>query len=171
MSSFDPSLTNPTTNTPGALYFAGLNGPRVAHAQTGFPFSLSVASNQSGALAGFIRPNRVASGSLPDSQRSINRWFDTSAFQLPAPYTFGNAGRNILRGPGFAQLDFSVAKNSYFHTVLNKRTNLQLRVEFYNVFNHPNFSNPNGTIGSPAAGTITSAKDPRAITLATRFVF
>src|SRR5947209_5778701 len=56
-------------------------------------------------------PNRVASGLLPSEQRSIDRWFDASAFIAPAQFVFGNSGRNILRGPGTKQLDISLFKS------------------------------------------------------------
>jgi len=130
----------------------------VAHLYEGHPLNLGVSLDQRGSLAGSQRPNRIGNGILPSDQRGPNRWFDTSAFTLPAPYTFGNSGRNVLRKPGFRQADASLLKNNYFKTPLNENTNLQMRFEFFNVFNHPNFQPPNATIGSLLAGTIQNVQ-------------
>jgi hypothetical protein len=121
------------------------------------------------ALAGAIRPNRTCNGKL--SNPTINEWFDTSCFSLPAPYTFGNSSRNPLVGPNFWQWDFSLFKNNYFHTKLNEQTNIQFRAEFFNFLNHPSFGNPNATIGSGAAGIISSEVQPRVIDFAVKFIF
>ena len=143
----------------------------VFHAYSGFPANPVASINQSGALAGTLRPNRLADGNLPASQRSVDRWFDLAAFTPAAPFTFGNSGRNVIRGPGFWQFDFSLFKNNYFKSPLNEQTNLQFRAELLNAFNHPNFRAPNATIGSAAAGTIRAAFEPRIITFGIRFVF
>lgn len=143
----------------------------VAHVISGQPLNPGVSVDQRGSLGGTQRPNRTGNGTLSSSERSTKRWFDTSAFSLPAPYTFGNSGRNVLRRPSYRQADFSVFKNTYFKTPLNENTNAQLRLEFFNVLNHVTFNPPNATIGSLAAGTITNARYPRSITLGMRFVF
>jgi hypothetical protein len=68
-------------------------------------------------------------------------WFNPSAFALPPPGQFGNAGRNILRGPGFAQFDLSLQKS--FH--LREGRELTFGAEAYNLFNHPNLAVPSNT--------------------------
>ena len=141
----------------------------VGHLRAGLPLNLATSSNQSSALSGFLRPNCLADGQLSNGTPTL--WFNPGAYALPAPYSFGNCGRNVLRSPGFAQLDFSIAKNTFFRTPLNESTNLQLRIEFYNGLNHANFRPPNGSIGSLAAGRISSAYDPRLISFGLRFVF
>src|SRR5262249_14940034 len=98
------------------------------------------------------RPDRVASGVIPYGNRTIYTWFDTKAFVAPNGFAFGNSGRNIITGPRLAQWDFSVFKN----ILLSERLRLQVRVESFNFFNHPNFGLPNSSIGVPAAGTISS---------------
>lgn len=143
----------------------------VAHVYGGHPLNPGVSTNQSGSLGGTQRPNRIGNGALPSDRRSPSHWFDTAAFLLPAPYTFGNSGRNVLRRPGFGQADVSMFKNTYFKTWLNESTNAQFRAEFFNILNHPNFNAPNASIGSLAAGTITNAQYARSITLGVRFVF
>jgi hypothetical protein len=87
------------------------------------------------------------------------RYFNPAAFIQPFPGTYGNAGRNILRGPGLAETNVSVAKKFS----LSERLNVQFRSEFFNVFNHANFNTPNPVVyasatggPSPTAGVITS---------------
>ena len=98
------------------------------------------------------RPDRVRDGRL-DSW-TIDRYFDTSAFVAPAPFTFGNSGRNVLRGPGVNTWDLSVIKNTNF----SDRYRLQWRTDFFNAANHPQFNPPGNTIGTPQAGRINSAR-------------
>lgn len=119
--------------------------------QSGAPFSVSL-STPTANTGTFTRPDRVCDGNLPGSKRTLNAYYDTSCFVAPARYTFGNAGRNILIGPGLATWDFSADKDF----ALTERLGLQFRSEFFNVLNHANFGLPNGSIGSPSAGTITS---------------
>jgi hypothetical protein len=108
------------------------------------------------------------------SNPTITHWFDTSfntpgsAWATPRQFTYGNGGRNILRGPGRTNLDFSAFKM----IPLTERFQLQFRGEFFNIFNHPQFDLPNGTIGSAAAGVISSTVgSPRDIQLSLRLSF
>lgn len=96
---------------------------------------------------------------LSSSERSVDRYFRTECFTTPAPFTFGNAGRNILRGPGTSNLDLSLFKTVYINT--DRHASLQFRAEFFNIFNRPQFNNPNASIGSAEVGTISSAGSPR----------
>lgn len=109
--------------------------------------------NLSGSLAGTWYPNRVASGEV--SNPTLEHWFDTSAFMQPAPFTFGNSGRNILRGPMMSQIDYSMAKN-FAIPPLGEAARIQLRIDSTNVINHASFGNPNVAIGTPGAGRISS---------------
>lgn len=85
-------------------------------------------------------------------QRSINEWYDVACFVNPALYTFGNTGRNVLIGPGLFSWDLGADKDFR----LNEQLGLQFRLEFFNILNRPNFGLPSGSIGSAAAGTITT---------------
>ena len=85
----------------------------------------------------------------------LTQWFDTSRFVVNAPGTFGNSGRNILRGPGFFNTDLGVLKS----TRITERTNLQFRAEFFNAFNHPNFRLPASNVSSAQKGRITAVID------------
>jgi hypothetical protein len=118
---------------------------------SGFPFTVRQADNrsQNGAIFFADRPNLV-SGQQCRILGDPARWFDASAFQPAAAGFYGNAGRNICRGPNFRNLDFSILKNTH----VTERVNIQFRTEFFNIANHPNFGppantqNPNGQGGN-----------------------
>ena len=78
-------------------------------------------------------------------------WLNKAAFALPAPGTFGNERRNMLRGPGFSDVDFSVFKN----TPITERVKTQLRIEMFNLFNRRNYPVPNATLSSGSFGRIS----------------
>lgn len=133
------------------------------------------APNSSLYLAGFSAaeswyPNVVGNPSVPNP--NINQWFNTAAFAQPADFTFGNSGRNILRGPAMRDVDFSFGKN-FAIPILGEGARLQFRFDATNIFNHPNFANPNANIGTPTAGTITSTLtgQGRVLQLGARFSF
>jgi hypothetical protein len=105
-----------------------------------------------------VRTNRIANGNLPSSQRSPSNWFDVNAFPIPDQYTFGNAGRNVLDGPGTQVWNLSLRKSF----AVSERINIEFRAEFFDAFNHPNFAQPDSEIddGPGAAGVITSLASP-----------
>jgi hypothetical protein len=141
--------------------------------QSGRPFTVALLSeiDNSGtgrSILGFganDRPNLVGNPEL--SSRTPERWFNTGAFAFPAPGTFGNAGRNILDGPGFQNVNASLVKN----TALSERFNLQFRAEAFNLFNHPNFNLPDNFFPSPSFGRVSSARDPRHIQFGLKLLF
>jgi hypothetical protein len=90
------------------------------------------------------RPNVVSGVNIYPTVQSVNLWLNPSAFAEPAAGTFGNAGRGIFFGPKLANVDFSVIKN----TKITERLRMQIRGEFFNVLNHPNFAEPNETVGA-----------------------
>ena len=96
-------------------------------------------------------------------------WFNPNAFSLEAFGTFGNAGRNPLRGPGINNFDWGLFKD----TRLTERTRIELRFEFFNLFNHTQFSpnSLNTNINSVDFGRDLSARDPRLVQLAAKFYF
>jgi len=134
--------------------------------QTGQPFTVTLSKDPT--LTGTTaRPDRLRDGSLPDGERSVNRWFDTSAF-VASCACFGNSGRNILRGPGLFNVDVGVTRDFRF----TERMRLQFRSEAFNVFNHPNLGLPAAVIGSADAGTISTVASPeRQIQLALKLYF
>jgi hypothetical protein len=98
------------------------------------------------------RPNAVAGVSQYAANQTINNWLNPAAFSLPASGTFGNLGRNTIFGPGFAQADLSLLKE----TPITESSRLEFRAEFYNFVNHPNFGQPNTTFGTAAFGQVLS---------------
>jgi hypothetical protein len=135
---------------------------------TGFPFTVFIPVDQANVGSGGQRPDIV--GDMHVSNPTIDQWFNPAAFALPALYTFGSAGRNILRGPNFSNLDFSIMKNFR----ITEGSRVELRAEMFNAFNHPNFGYPGSTIGTSSVGKITSTvagSTPRQIQLALRYVF
>lgn len=98
-------------------------------------------------------PDRIKNGNLPTSQRTIDHWFDTTAFAVPAPGRFGNSGVNILEGPGLQVHHLTVSKRHR----LTERLSLQTMLAISDIFNHPNFHFPNANISAPGqAGVIDS---------------
>lgn len=90
------------------------------------------------------RPNVIPGVSIYPTVQSVNLWLNPAAFAEPAVGTFGDAGRGIFFGPKLANVDFSVIKN----TTLTERLQMQIRGEIFNILNHPNFAEPNETLGA-----------------------
>jgi hypothetical protein len=130
---------------------------------TGFPFTPSLATPVANTGTS-SRPNWLSKLVLSDP--TPNCWFNTAAFGTPALYTFGNCGRDILYGPGTHEVDLNLEKDSYFSGDHGRY--LQFRVETFNLFNTPQFNNPNASLGSPTAGTISAAGRPADFTRTSR---
>ncbi len=145
--------------------------------QTGFPYTINYRGdpiNIGGGSGGIlVRPNYVldASGknvdpNLPSDQRSTSRYFNTAAFVQPI-YSFGNVARNSMVGASLVNLDATIARN--FH--LLERMNLQLRAEFFNVANHPNYALIGRIVNDPTFGVVQNQLPPRQIQLALKLSF
>ena len=115
------------------------------------------------------RPNLVGNPELPENQRTVARWFNTDAFAAfsPSPQAFGNAGIGIMRGPGMANFDFTLAKNFR----VGDRRSFQFRTEFFNAFNHANFGPPNIMRDSSGFGQILTAANARIIQFGLKYYF
>ena len=143
-----------------------LNG--ILAAQTGFPFTPLVGFNQSGNgdTGAPDRPNLAPGFSGPLILGTPHRWYNPAAFSLPLAGTYGNAGRDILEGPGLLEFDSSLFKTFR----IRERAGLQFRAEFFSVLDHANFGIPlmtftsSGAI-SPSAGLINTAGAARQIQL------
>jgi hypothetical protein len=146
-------------NAPRALdlLLAGWQTNGVASLQTGRHFTFGNSFDVSNTGTSNARANVLRDPTLSADQRSLQRWFDTSAVALPAPWTYGNAGRNTGLGPGQVNFDMSFFKNIVLtESKGNFRPDtLQFRAEFFNIFNHPQFDIPNRLVGTPQFGTIT----------------
>lgn len=116
------------------------------------------------------RPNLIGNPELAESERTLQRWFNTGAFQAaftPAPQAFGTAGVGVMRGPGSINFDFTFAKN--FH--LTERRFFQFRTELFNAFNRANFGPPNIARDSSGFGQILTAANARIIQFGLKFYF
>lgn len=134
--------------------------------QSGMPVTVTQATNNN-SFAGIVlkRPNMVAAPALPAAQRTPQRFFNTAAFQVAPQFTFGNASRNPVRGPAYRDADVAMVK----HTLVGDKTDVEFRAELFNVTNTPAFSQPNGSFGSAAFGSISSTTtDPRVAQFAVR---
>jgi hypothetical protein len=145
--------------------------------QSGLPFTPQLSYNPSndGDTRNPVRPSLNPNFSGRVIQGGPNQYFDPNAFVQPLPGTYGNAGRNILQGPGLAETDVSLAKTFSFA----ERLNLQFRAEFFNLLNHTNFNTPNPVVyaaasggPSPTAGVITATTTTsRQIQLGLKFLW
>jgi hypothetical protein len=154
----------------GKYLLAGwqLNG--IATMQTGLPFTVSAGVDRS--LAGIgrdradvIREPEIFGGAARGQM--IQRYFDTTAFTLPALGTFGTSSRNYLYGPGLINFDLGAFKAFPF----TEKRRLEFRWEVFNALNKPNFLNPVSAVQNVNFGRITSARDPRIMQAALKFYF
>ncbi|MBL8236286.1 MAG: TonB-dependent receptor [Bryobacterales bacterium] len=136
--------------------------------QSGEPFTVNTQVNTTFVnSAGAQRANINGNPNLPNSQKTLERWFDTSVFSQPAQFTFGNQGVNMVRGDGVFNLDASILRNF----PIKETIKFQFRGEFFNITNHPNFGNPGATLNGPGFGIVSGAGAGRRIQLGARFVF
>jgi hypothetical protein len=151
----------------------------VGSIRTGLPLTVTVTRKTTdmpdGNNAG-ERPNLVPGVSLiPAGGQTIADWINPAAFSIPAKGTWGNAGRALVRAPGLFQIDTAIARS----VRITEKTNVSLRMEAFNVFNHPELGSPTVNLSSPSFGQILSVSNTtpigtgsaRSIQLAARFTF
>jgi hypothetical protein len=147
----------------------------VSGSPMGIGFSTSDGADIAGGGDG-VRVVMLANPVLPKSERTFTRYFNTAAFGRPAVGTYGNAPKDVLRGPGINNWDLSLVKNF----PLGKEARLlQLRWELYNAWNHTQYSSvdtsarltPDGQQTNTRFGALTAARNPRQMQLALRIVF
>ena len=164
----------PTPRSVGSLTRRVAGGWQVngiVQAQTGFPLSVTDPSNN-GLDIRFLT-NRPDATCDPNegAPHTTDQWFNTSCFvSRPLAATGarpGNAGRNTIRGPGFAATDLSLFKNIDF----GGSRRVQIRIEAFNVFNQARFNNPSGALNTANFGRITSAQDGRVMQLGIKYLF
>lgn len=159
-------------NAPAVIrhVFGNWQNNGIVTAYSGFTFSPGAGIDQSLTGNGADRPDVVGDWRMPGNRsqgEQILRWFQTSAFTLPREGSFGNAGRNILRGPSSFNVDWGLFKQ----IPVREGHNVQFRTEFFNIFNHTNLGLPDSNLQSPNFGRITSAGSPRIIQFALKYVF
>jgi hypothetical protein len=134
--------------------------------RSGRPFTPTITADRANIGIGGQRPNRLSSGKLDNP--TVERWFDVSAFSMPAQFTYGNSGANILREDRFKTFDFSVFKQFR----ITEGSQLQFRAEAFNVTNTASFNAPNTQIDTASGGRVTSAASlPRQIQFALKYNF
>jgi hypothetical protein len=185
-----PLPHNFSANTAARYALAGWHVSGVTALQTGFPVTIFDAGVYNSLYCdqfSFVNCPDVPNTSTfriktLNPRHAGNYWFDPGTFTQEPIGTFGNVKRNFFHGPGFNYSNFEVYKNLPIGGAERGRY-IQLRLEAYNAFNHPNFANPNGNFGagSPVFGAINSVDQPvntggdpqpgRAIQLAGKFYF
>lgn len=134
--------------------------------RSGRPFTPTIGADRANTGVGGQRPNRIANGKLDNP--TVEKWFDVAAFVLPAQFTYGNSGANILREDRFKSLDFSIFKQFR----ITEGSQLQFRAEAFNVTNTPSFAIPNTLVDTAAGGRVTSTLSaPRQIQFALKYNF
>jgi hypothetical protein len=137
-------------------------------AESGPTFTVITTANTTNAFpAGSLRPNLLLDAALPTSDRTVARWFDTSAFANPAALTFGNSPRSGLRAAPVVTTDATIERSFR----LWEHARVELRGEFYNLLNHAIFNVPGFTLGAADFGVVSSARAPRTAQLAARLSF
>jgi hypothetical protein len=152
---------------------AGWQIAGVTIAQSGTPVNVTISTDRANiGISSQQRPDLV--GSVPEMNCTTNpttrepiTCYDSAAFALPAQFTFGNATRNLLRGPKSVSTDLSLSKT----VEVGGTARLQLRAEIFNAFNNVNFGNPNGVWATANFGRISSAAPMRQIQLGARLTF
>ena len=123
-------------------------------ARTGFPVNVLINRSATAVPDGNTtdqRPDLVPGVALtPPGGAHIGQWINPAAFSLPANRTFGNAPRDVARGPGAWQMDLGIDKRISF----SEQARLEFRSEFFNIFNHPQYGLPQATFGVPGFGAI-----------------
>ena len=172
-----------------SVVFGGFQVSGIFSWQTGRPFTVTdSATNNSGLFESADRPNLIGDPNAAvdpvsgNKTHTVAEWFNVSAFQLAPAGQFGNAGRNIIIGPSYTDLDLTLAKKFS----ITERVGGQFRAETFNLLNHPNFFNPlstgtqfatqetaanAATYSSLPFGQVTQANSPRQMQFALRFLF
>jgi len=136
--------------------------------QSGEPFTVNTQVNNTFVnSAGAQRADISGDPNLPNGEKTLNRWFNTSVFTQPAQFRFGNQGVNTVRADGTINLDASILRNF----LIRESMKFQFRGEFFNITNHPNFAGPGSTLNGPGFGIVSAAGAGRRIQLGARFVF
>jgi hypothetical protein len=137
-------------------------------ARSGQPYYVTVDGDVANTgNTGYEHANLVGNPNLSNPTRA--KWFNTAAFAIPATYSFGNEGRDILKSDRFINLDFSMFRQF----PVRENMHFELRGEAFNVFNHPVYGVPNHDISTPSTfGTVTGlANTPRQLQIAAKFIF
>src|SRR5688572_23404111 len=153
----------------GGALLGGWQVSAIINKSSGFPRDPAVGTDVPNTGSQTYRPNLVAGQDPNDGARTPQQWFNTAAFVAPAQFTYGNAGRNIVIGPGIFNVDMSLMRN----VRLGGARSLQVRLEAFNVFNNPVWGDPNLSMANPTLfGTINTTRTPmRELQIGAKFSF
>jgi len=157
-----------TSNRVLDYIIGGWQANTIVQVHSGLPYSIQADGDiaNTGNAGSYERANLIGDPNL--SHPTAQAWFNTAAFAIPAIYTYGNSGRNILRGPAYGQIDASLFRRFPF---LETRA-LEFRAEAFNLTNHAILSNPSADISQPNFGVITSTQNAsRIIQFGAKIVF
>lgn len=132
---------------------------------SGFPFTVTTSGDRAGVGGGTQRADVTGPVNVTGN---VIGYFDTSAFALPPLGRFGNEGSNVVRGPGVSN---DVTFNLFRNFALGERGRIRIGGEFFNIFNHANFSAVGAVYASPSFGNVTAALDPRHIQVSAKLTF
>ena len=135
--------------------------------QTGLPMTVKFNGDVFGSGTDNARPDLVCNPNLASDERTVDRFFKTSCFQIQNPIRFGTAGRSTVTGPVIQNLDAGFFKN----TAITERIQTQFRAEFFNLPNHPQWNPPNRFIDQASFGVVSGARDPRIIQFGLKVLF
>jgi hypothetical protein len=151
-----------------AAILGGWQVSAIVNKSSGFPRDPAVGADVPNTGAQTYRPNLVQGQDPNDGPETVQQWFNTAAFARPAAFTYGNAGRNIVIGPGIFNVDMSIIRNISF----GGGRSLQLRLEAFNALNRPIWGDPDMNMSSQTYGQITNTRSPmRELQLGAKFSF
>ena len=137
--------------------------------QSGLALMPGISTNTCQCGNNAARPNVTSDPRISPSSRDLNHWYDISKFSVPAQFTIGNSGRGLVYGPHTHNWDLNAAKT--FPIPGREGMKLEFRAEFYNLFNTPQFSDPNMTVNAGTAGRVTGSKNERQGQMALKLYF
>jgi carboxypeptidase family protein len=152
-------------SSPLAYIFGGWQTSGILSVQSGRPFTAVMSGDFSNTLNRNDRPNLI--GDPNSGPKTVEQWFNKEAFQPTTTGSFGTAGRNIIIGPGFRNLDFALSRNFK----VTERLRIQFRTELFNALNHANFNYPESTFNTSSFGQIASALDPRQLQFGLKIIY
>jgi hypothetical protein len=161
----------------GRQILGGWHVNGIVTVRSGFPYTVSsgLGNSMIGTEGGYERADLIGNPNLPSSRplaQRLSEWFNPAAFTYNAIGTFGNSPRNSLIGPTFANLDFGLVKSFPIKKgPFSETQRIDVRAEFFNLFNRANFYNPQNSVTNPLNGTILGAYDPRIIQFALKYSF
>jgi outer membrane receptor protein involved in Fe transport len=160
---FGQHLAGPAKQLVGGWELSG-----IVTIASGLPFQARTGADFSNTGSFWLpRPNRICNGNLPSSQRTPNRWFDTSCFVNPPLNTYGNGGVAYLDTDGQENVDLAIIK----HFAFSESKRIEFRTEFFNAFNHATFGRPGTVVGTPQFGVVTTSLPGRIIQFGAKLEF